>query len=656
MNYRIPGTLLSLYLLMYGLTGTYGQLSDTLFRLEEVRIVSDRLGLPEARAGRHVTVIKSSEIRSLPVNSIDELLRYVPFMEVQSRGSFGVQSDILMRGATFNQVLILVDGMRINDPLTGHFNSYIPVSLTEISRIEVYRGPASTIYGPDAVGGVVNIITKSFEPGITEDGIDGRVEAWYGQHNLRRSNSGVNFSRGRWKAGAGISYSASDGHPLDPDSLRGDFNVITPSISVSTQLSGKTRIAYRTALDKRDFNARYFYTNSPLDLSREEISRWWNQFQLDMRINDSHSLTLQAAYQATRDSFLFNPMFPANFHRTRYQNYQMNHVFLPGREFRLASGLQADKQRILSNDRGNRDHWHAGAYSILSGMLMENLSFGAGIRLDYDQVYGVEILPQLNLSYVLGMWIFRGSAGRSIRSPDFTERYISTGLEGPLSPGRNLGNPNLSAERAWSIEGGIDRQITQGMEFRLTGFYRFSRDLIDYSPTLAGDIPDNENLVPGEQYFYAGNVGLLNTGGVESELRGRHRLSGSWVLEWVLSYQGLASHSDSAIVSKYLASHSGNLVNGGLGLNSGGFSVRISTMYKSRDTEFAREINQSLSGAYMLWNLRVDKSFWQNRLQLSIQVNNLLDEQYSDIMGAKMPGRWILGGLTWNFSKSLSQL
>ena len=186
-------------------------------------------------------------------------------MEVQSRGPFGAQSDILMRGSTFNQVLVLIDGMRINDPLTGHFNSNIPVSLTEVSRIEIYRGTASAIYGPDAVGGVVNIITKTFETGTNQpDQLDGKVELWYGQNNLKRSNSGINFQSGRWKAGAGINYNESDGHSLETDTLRGDFSVLTPSISLSAEITEKIQVAFRTAFDKRLFNARYFYTSSPI--------------------------------------------------------------------------------------------------------------------------------------------------------------------------------------------------------------------------------------------------------------------------------------------------------------------------------------------------------------------------------------------------------
>ena len=158
--------------------------------------------------------------------------------------------------------------------------------------------------------------------------------------------------------------------------------------------------------------------------------------------------------------------------------------------------------------------------------------------------------------------------------------------------------------------------------------------------------------MPGASYLYAGNIGLLNTGGVEACLEGRHRLSGKLDLEWRIAWQGLASHSDSAVVSKYLSTHSKNLVQGEVGLNSAGFSVRLNTMFKNRDPEMAEAINQNLTASYMLWNLRLDKFFLGERLQLSLQVNNLLDVQYSDILGARMPGRWILGGLAWNFRNS----
>jgi iron complex outermembrane receptor protein len=292
-------------------------------------------------------------------------------------------------------------------------------------------------------------------------------------------------------------------------------------------------------------------------------------------------------------------------------------------------------------------------YSIISRDFGEEFRMGTGLRLDYDLIYGLEVLPQANLSYSPGRWTVRGSAGRSIRSPDFTERYISTGLEGQLTPGRNLGNPDLLAEHAWSLEIGADRYISKGIQARLSGFYRFGRDLIDYVLTVAEDIPENDNLLPGGQYFYSRNIGLLNTGGLEIELKGRHSLTGAWTLDWGLSYQGLVSNSDSALVSKYLANHSRNLMTADVGMRSEGFRMRINAMYKDRDPELSREINERLTARYMLLNVRLDKYIWKKRLELSIQVNNILDAEYSDIMGARMPGRWIQGGIIWNFAKPL---
>jgi len=637
---------------IWTITGS-AQIQDSLFQLREVQIVSGRLGLSEARTGRHVTVIRAEAIQGMPVNSIDELLRYLPFMEIQSRGAFGVQSDILMRGGTFNQMLVLLDGMRVNDPLTGHFNSYIPVSVIEIDRIEVYRGPASTVYGADAVGGVVNIITKNFLPGEAEDRLEGRVEAWYGQYDLVRTNTGFNLKKGRWKLGTGISYNASAGHPLDADSLRGDFRLGTVSLSLAVDLSENIQLAVRSAYDHRLFNAQYFYTNSPWDLSREQVNRWWNQFQLKWQLDRSNSLTFQAAYVSTTDSFLFNPAFPANLHETRYQQYQANHLYRAVSGLRIASGVQVDHRGIISTDRGDRTHLHTGIYTMLSYTLPVELSVSGGLRLDYDEVYGIELMPQVNLAYVTGDWIFRGSAGRTIRSPDFTERYISTGLEGPLAPGRNLGNPLLLAERAWSMDAGFDHGIGRDIKLSLTGFYRFSRDLIDYIITPAEDIPGGDNLVPGEEYFFAQNIGLMNTWGLESWLSGQHTLQEEAAIEWGLSYQGLLSRSDSSIVSKYLSAHARNLIQGRIGFRTSVFSLQLHTLFKNRDAEVAREINQALTPDYMVWNLKTDAYLFKRSLVLSLQVNNLFNLHYSDILGASMPGRWIMGGIAWNFYRDL---
>jgi iron complex outermembrane receptor protein len=115
-----------------------------------------------SQTGRDLIVIKGERFANLPVHSIDELLCYLPGSEMQFRGPMGSQSDIVIRGGTFQQVLVIIDGLRLNDPNSGHFASYFPIAPSEIDRIEILKGASSAVYGSEAVGGVVHIITKTF--------------------------------------------------------------------------------------------------------------------------------------------------------------------------------------------------------------------------------------------------------------------------------------------------------------------------------------------------------------------------------------------------------------------------------------------------------------------------------------------------------------
>nr|GFC42401.1 hypothetical protein [Tanacetum cinerariifolium] len=207
--------------------------ADSAKRLQEVTVYATRLGQLAGQTGRYVTVVPSSTLSRYPVTSLDDLLRFLPALEVQSRGSMGAQADITLRGSTFNQVLLLLDGMRLNDPLTGHFAGYLPIAPSEIEQIEIVRGPGAALYGPDAVGGFINIVTKT------------------GQ--LRDAPSG---------------------------GQRNDVKLNTYSLSGAYQLTEKFSAAARASFDRRDFNAQYFYTTNPTDQARETATRDWYQGQL----------------------------------------------------------------------------------------------------------------------------------------------------------------------------------------------------------------------------------------------------------------------------------------------------------------------------------------------------------------------------------------
>ncbi len=110
--------------------------------------------------GRTLAVVTADDLARLPVASVTDALRLLPGVWVRQRGPFGSQTDISVRGASFGQTLVLVDGVRINDPQTGHHSGDLPVALEDIARIELLAGAGSSLHGADAVGGVINIITR----------------------------------------------------------------------------------------------------------------------------------------------------------------------------------------------------------------------------------------------------------------------------------------------------------------------------------------------------------------------------------------------------------------------------------------------------------------------------------------------------------------
>ena len=128
---------------------------------DSVVVTATRGPVSAQQTGRVEQVVTAAEIAALPVRSVDELVRFVGGVETQTRGGFGAQSDFTLRGATFGGTLLLIDGVRFNDPMTGHFLSDLPLPLAEIARVEVLRGPAAAVYGPDALGGVIPLLTHT---------------------------------------------------------------------------------------------------------------------------------------------------------------------------------------------------------------------------------------------------------------------------------------------------------------------------------------------------------------------------------------------------------------------------------------------------------------------------------------------------------------
>ncbi|MGI8892940.1 MAG: TonB-dependent receptor plug domain-containing protein [Bacteroidia bacterium] len=614
---------------------------------DTVTIVSVRIPQKIYQTGRHILIIESEQINKLPVSNLDELLRYLPGIEVQSRGSFGVQSDIILRGSTFSQVLVMLDGVRLNDPLTAHFNSNIPISLSEIDRIEVIHGPASAMYGADAMGGVINIISKTFSRIHLNDQFNTDFELKFGEFNYTGTNAGFFYKKNKIRAGFGITTNESDGQQL-PSGLYSFFNNKTASGSFSFPLSGKMHLMLRSGYDNRDFNAQYFYTRSIFDLSEEKITGIWNQSKL-IYSGDKSKIWIDAAFKYNEDWFLFNPAFPpANQHITKQFTIKANHLRSLSEKIDFIAGIQTGEKYIRSNDRGNHSNNNYAVYTQFNYKPITKLNIGTSLRADYDENYGTELLPQLSTSYHIDKFTVRIAGGRSIRAADYTERFISTNLKGPLPAGRNIGNPDLLAESAWSAETGFDYYPANGIKLSATGFYRKGSNVIDYVTTPYQSIPNNNNLTSGASYFYPKNIAEVLTSGVQIESWFTFIPATNQKLEFILGYNYISVETGEDIQgAKYLTSQAKNLLTGNIIYQNSIFNLALNGLWKERTREAASSIDSELNTSYYIINSRLDLNIFQSKFFISGEVLNLTNTQYADILGAKMPDRWITAGIRY---------
>ena len=622
---------------------------DTLIVSKDVVVSSSRIPQTAAGSGRNITIIPASTIQSLPVHTVDEVLRYLPGVEVQSRGAFGTQSDFSIRGSTFSQVLVLVDGMRLNDPLTAHFNSNIPVAPSEIERIEVLHGPAAAQYGADAVGGVINIITRAFAQRESGQQTNANAKVGYGQYHLKMGRAGFYHHGDNYRIGGGGMWYQTPGQKLGPQN-KDRFNVRNASVSGGYKLGNGWDLAARTAFDDRDFNAKFFYTASPYDQSTERTTDWWNQLRLTQTFKNGMT-TLEGSFKHNIDHYVFNPAFSANHHITNFLDLQLYQYRTLSKKWEWTYGVQASNRFIHSNDRGRHTDWHYAGFSMVQWHPTQPLTLTGSLRLDHDDNYGTELMPQMSMAFHTGKWVLRASGGRSIRAADYTERYISTNLQGPLSEGRNLGNPWLQAERSWSGEAGFDVFPVNDVRLSATGFIRASTNLIDYVLTNSNQIRNNSNLQPDTNYLYAENLKNVRTAGVEVEFSMSRDLGQDWMIDYTMGYTFASTYNRQHTVSKYISNHARNLINGMVTLHKSAFEVGLSGLWKQRQGESASAINAYMSPTYSVWNLKLGYDVIKD-VRVGVEADNLFDAHYQDILGAVMPGRWILGTISWNLGNN----
>lgn len=610
--------------------------------LDSIVVTASLQAQQERETGRNIQVVRGEWLRGLPATSLDEILRYLPGVEVQQRGPQGSQADILIRGGTFQQVLILIDGVRLNDPLTGHFNGYIPLHPSEIERIEVLKGAAASIHGSDAIGGVIHVVTKTG----AMSGQDSRhkysagVEA--GAMGLRNANGWWRMRTERSSLSAGVTRQNADGPELR--GTTGYFHNHTAGIGYARTIGADWRLTMRSAVDLRDFNAQNYYTTFRSDTANERVRSAWQQLHL-LKTGRGYQLHVDAAYKALEDIYRFRPAVAPNENRTRMLVGQAYVLLRADKRTRLTTGLQYIRRTIRSNDRGDHALDHAAAYLVAAHRLGGGFHLNESLRLDWDGNYGWVLVPQANASWTHDRLTLRASVGNGIRDADFTERYNNYNKS--LVTGGSIGNPWLRTERSWSYEAGADYRLSSRLKASAGVFRRSQRDLIDWTPTPYAQMPRKDNLVSGATYALATNLSSVQTGGFEFDLRyeGVSDAEGRRRLMLMAGMLLLDSKSAEKAPSFYISSHARALFNASVIYRAGYFDLNGSLVWKRRNAQQAAAIGADLSREYLLCNLRLRYTVRPMHGAVFLQAYNLFDRRFSDLLGSQMPGRWLSAGV-----------
>jgi iron complex outermembrane receptor protein len=593
--------------------------------------------------GRNIIIIKGDQFTKQPIHSVDELLRYLPGVEVQTRGAYGAQADIVLRGGTFQQVLVILDGVRLNDPNSGHFASYIPIAPEEIDRIEILKGASSSIYGSEAVGGVIHIITKTFasrsrfaDPMKTQKDINGQIAM--GEYGLITTNIGGTVSNGNTTISGGLLTNHSDGQ--QQRGIRGYFNSRTASLSLSHHFNNGIDVSLRSAYDDRDFAAQNFYTTFLSDTSTERVKTFWNQARISYEKNNS-KLSLTAGYKSLKDHFLYNPHSIANNnHSELFQLLALYELKISDND-NFVTGAQFLNKQIHSNDRGNHSVDEVAQFMSYTKR-MDKLTVNPSIRFDYVQDKDVQVIPQLNLSYRYNQIQFRAAGGRTIRQADFTERFNN--YNKTIVTGGRIGNPWLDAETSWNYEAGADYFMMRNLKLSASFFQRYHHGLIDYVPTPYSDMPRQDNLIPTGSYALAKNISKVTTTGAELDLQYSKQFSHHDNLFATLGFVWLHSASSSGTPSLYISSHAKFLVNYNLQYSIQRLSISLNGIYKNRTPQMAAGMKAIPANCYMM-NGKVEHSILPKLFSAFVEVDNITNQTCSDLLGAQLPGRWVSGGL-----------
>ena len=578
--------------------------------LDEVVVSESKIDIPFSKKYRSVEVIDSKSIIESGVNNVVDLLQQVSGVDLRRRGVAGTQADLYIRGGGFDQTLLLIDGMKMDDIQTGHhtLNLLLPIQLIE--RIEIIKGPASRIFGQNAFNGAINIVTKTLpksDKKLFEVMISNPTFGSFKQFGFL-INSRL-LLKEKFNAQLTFSRSKSDGYRYNTD-YGNDFFFFKSEIKTK-----KNPIIITSGFTEKKFGANGFYA-SPSAVDQYEETQ--ASFVGISTLFDSEKLLFRPKlyWRRGQDEYIYirnNPSVYRNLHITNkiYLDFSFSKLFDSSR---LNFGIDLSSSSISSNNLGKHNRFTSSLYADYTFKTKDNkLSFSPGFSVSNFSDMSTHFFPGIDIGFDLSEKInLYANYGKTYRIPTYTDLYYSD---------RNtIGNPNLNPEHAITNEIGI-KYSNENIDISSSYFLRKSSNIIDY-------VKQSE-----QDKWEATNIRNLDTNGFDFNFL--FKISPNNNLRLGYTYLFDKSYVSEVNYSRYAINSLRHQLNTRLALK---YSNKITHTLINRFGERSNNVSHIVYDSNLKYQLSNNSYFF-------INVNNIFNEEYYETNLVPMPGRNFLIGV-----------
>ena len=581
-----------------------------LVSLDEVTVSESKISLPFSQKYRSIEIISSEAIIESGARNIIDILQQVSGVDIRRRGSAGTQADLYIRGGGFDQTLLLIDGMKMDDIQTGHhtLNLLLPIHLVE--RIEIIKGPAARIFGQNAFNGAINIVTKK----IIEDD-DNQFEVFLGDvsyGSYEKFNFSINSKltiKDNYSSLFTYSRNKSNGYRYNTD-FSNEFLFFKSEIKTS-----KNPINILSGFTEKKFGANGFYASpSAVDQYEETQSSFFGITSILQR--DNLLFKPKIYWRRSQDEYIYvrnNPSIYRNLHISNkiYFDFDFIKFF---ESSNLNFGLSFSKSFIASNNLGKHERFTSTFYSDYTFRSKnKKFKFSPGFSISHFSDLSFHFFPGFDIGFDLNENLnLYANYGKTYRIPTYTDLYYTD---------RNtIGNPALDPEHAISNEVGV-KFIYDKIEISSSYFYRKSSNIIDY-------VKEND-----DEKWQATNIRNLNTNGLDFDFTLVFLKKNS--INIAYNYLFDKSFVEEINFSRYSLNSLRHQLNTRLILK---YSKKVSQSFIYKFGQRSNNTSHRVFDTNINYEISDGNYFF-------INVNNLFNESYYETNLVPMPGRNFLFGL-----------